>query len=123
MPRKGRSNEEIIHPLQQVEGGEKVAEVCRRLGRQRADVLPVEEAVQRAGAARAPRVASRRHENAKLKQLVSGRPNRFQNERTPFRRDAQDHHAPRLCWDFMRCLSNLNLDDIRVWTAPLHYAV
>jgi hypothetical protein len=44
MPRKGRSNEEIIHPLQQVEGGEKVAEVCRRLGRQRADVLPVEEA-------------------------------------------------------------------------------
>jgi transposase-like protein len=32
MPRKGRSNEEIIHALHQVEGGEKVAEVCRRLG-------------------------------------------------------------------------------------------
>ena len=32
MPRKGRSNEEIIHALHQVEGGEKVSEVCRRLG-------------------------------------------------------------------------------------------
>ncbi len=32
MPRKGRSNEEIVHALHQVEGGEKVAEVCRRLG-------------------------------------------------------------------------------------------
>jgi hypothetical protein len=31
MPRKGRSNEEIIHALHQVEGGEKVTEVCRRL--------------------------------------------------------------------------------------------
>lgn len=28
MPRKGRSNEEIIHALHQVEGGEKVTEVC-----------------------------------------------------------------------------------------------
>jgi hypothetical protein len=37
MPRKGRSNEEIVHALHQVEGGEKVAEVCRRLGGQRAD--------------------------------------------------------------------------------------
>jgi transposase-like protein len=32
MPRKGRSNEEIIHALHQVEGGEKVTDVCRRLG-------------------------------------------------------------------------------------------
>jgi transposase-like protein len=32
MPRKGRTNEEIIHALHQVEGGEKVTEVCRRLG-------------------------------------------------------------------------------------------
>lgn len=32
MPRKGRSNEEIIQALHQVEGGEKVTEVCRRLG-------------------------------------------------------------------------------------------
>ena len=32
MGRKGRSNEGIVHALHQVEGGEKVAEVCRRLG-------------------------------------------------------------------------------------------
>ena len=32
MPWKGRSNEEIVHALHQVEGGEKVTEVCRRLG-------------------------------------------------------------------------------------------
>jgi hypothetical protein len=30
MRRQGRSNEEIIHALHQVEGGEKVTEVCRR---------------------------------------------------------------------------------------------
>ncbi len=32
MPRKGRTNEEIIQALHQVEGCEKVTEVCRRLG-------------------------------------------------------------------------------------------
>ena len=32
MPRKGRSTQEIVHALHQVEGGEKVAEVGRRLG-------------------------------------------------------------------------------------------
>jgi hypothetical protein len=32
MPRKGRSNEGIVHALHQVECGEKVTEVCRRLG-------------------------------------------------------------------------------------------
>jgi hypothetical protein len=29
MPRKGRSNEEIVHALGQVESGKKVTEVCR----------------------------------------------------------------------------------------------
>ena len=32
MPRKGRTNEEIVAALHQVESGEKVTEVCRRLG-------------------------------------------------------------------------------------------
>ena len=32
MPRKGRTNEEIVHALHRVEGAEKVTEVCRRLG-------------------------------------------------------------------------------------------
>ena len=41
MPRKGRKNEEIVAALHQVEGGEKVAEVCRRARHERADVLPM----------------------------------------------------------------------------------
>jgi putative transposase len=32
MPGKRRSNEEILHALRQVEAGEKIADVCRRLG-------------------------------------------------------------------------------------------
>jgi hypothetical protein len=32
MPRKGGNKEEIVHALHQVEGGEEVTEVCRRLG-------------------------------------------------------------------------------------------
>jgi hypothetical protein len=64
MPRKGRTNEEIIHALHQVEGGERVAEVCRRL------VVSEQtfyrwETVQRArpaGAARAPVAAPRRRQ-------------------------------------------------------------
>lgn len=32
MPRKGRSNEEIVQALHQADGGEKVTQVCRRLG-------------------------------------------------------------------------------------------
>ena len=65
MPRKGRSNEEIIHALHQVEGGEKVTEVCRRLGvseqtfyrwkKQFAGLGP-------AGAARAPIAAPRKQQ-------------------------------------------------------------
>lgn len=39
--------------------------------RQRPDVLPVEEAVQRARAAGALELRSLRHENAKLKQVVA----------------------------------------------------
>ena len=32
MPRKGHSNEAIVTALRQVEAGEKVSDVCRRLG-------------------------------------------------------------------------------------------
>jgi putative transposase len=70
MPRKGRSNEEIVHALHQVEGGEKVAEVCRRLG--------VSSRRSIAGRSSSPGSAwprwgsaSLRHENAMLKQLAA----------------------------------------------------
>ena len=32
MPRKGQTEEQILQALRQVEGGEKVVEVCRKLG-------------------------------------------------------------------------------------------
>ena len=32
MPRKGRTNEEIVAALRQAEGGDKVGDICRRLG-------------------------------------------------------------------------------------------
>ncbi len=32
MPRKGRTNEQILYVLQQVERGKKVADVCREIG-------------------------------------------------------------------------------------------
>ena len=32
MPRKGQSEERIVYALRQVEGGQKVSEVCRELG-------------------------------------------------------------------------------------------
>ena len=71
MPRKGRSNEEIIHALHQVEGGEKVTEVCRRLGvseqtfyrwkKEYGGMLPSE----------ARELKQLRDENSKLKRLVA----------------------------------------------------
>jgi len=32
MPRKGHSEEQIVYALRQVEGGQKVSEVCREMG-------------------------------------------------------------------------------------------
>ncbi len=32
MPRKGHSEEQILYALRQVEGGQKVSEVCREMG-------------------------------------------------------------------------------------------
>src|SRR5262245_60439698 len=43
MPRKGRSNEQIVDARHPREGGDRVAEACRRGGGQRADVLPVDK--------------------------------------------------------------------------------
>ena len=32
MPRKGHSEEQIVYALRQIEGGQKVSEVCREMG-------------------------------------------------------------------------------------------
>src|SRR5262245_36700318 len=71
MPRKGRSNEEIVHALHQVEGGEKVAEVCRRLGVSEQTFYRWKKQFAGLGVAEVRELRSLRHENAKLKQLVA----------------------------------------------------
>ena len=70
MPRKGRSNEEIIHALHQVEGGEKVAEVCRRLGVSEQTFYRWKKQFAGLGLQELRELRSLRHENAKLKQVV-----------------------------------------------------
>lgn len=74
MPRKGRSNEEIIHALHQVEGGEKVAEVCRRLGVSEQTFYRWKKQFAGAGVQEVRELRSLRHENSKLKQLVADLP-------------------------------------------------
>ena len=71
MPRKGRSNEEIIHALHQVEGGEKVTEVCRRLGVSEQTFYRWKKQFSGLGLQELRELRSLRHENAKLKQVVA----------------------------------------------------
>ena len=71
MPRKGRSNEEIIHALHQVEGGEKVTEVCRRLGVSEQTFYRWKKQFTGLGLQELRELRSLRHENSKLKQVVA----------------------------------------------------
>lgn len=71
MPRKGRSNEEVVHALHQVEGGEKVAELCRRLGVSEQTFYRWKKRFAGLGVPEVRELRSLRHENAKLKQLVA----------------------------------------------------
>jgi putative transposase len=70
MPPKGRSNEEIIHALHQVEGGEKVAEVCRRLGISEETFYRWKKEFAGLGPAEPWELRLPRHENSKLKHVV-----------------------------------------------------
>ena len=71
MPRKGRSNEEIIHALHQVEGGEKVTEVCRRLGVSEQTFYRWKKLYGGLGTGELRRLKQLEDENRKLKQLVA----------------------------------------------------
>ena len=71
MPRKGRSNEEIVHALHQLDGGEKVAEVCRRLGVSEQTFYRWKKQFAGVGLSEVRELRSLRHENSKLKQLVA----------------------------------------------------
>ena len=71
MPRKGRSNEEIIHALHQAEGGEKVTEVCRRLGVSEQTFYRWKKVYGGMPPSEARELKQLREENAKLKRRVA----------------------------------------------------
>ena len=71
MPRKGRSNEEIVHALGQVESGERVAEVCRRLGVSEQTFYRWKKQFAGLGIQEVRELRSLREENRKLKQVVA----------------------------------------------------
>ena len=71
MPRKGRSNEEIVHALYQVDSGEKVTEVCRRLGVSEQTFYRWKKQFAGIGVQELRELRSLRDENRKLKQVVA----------------------------------------------------
>ena len=71
MPRKGRSNEEIVHALGQVDAGEKVTEVCRRLGVSEQTFYRWKKQFAGLGVQELRELRSLRDENRKLKQVVA----------------------------------------------------
>jgi putative transposase len=71
MPRKGRSNEEIIHALHQVEGDEKVTEVCRRLGVSEQTFYRWKKQFAGLGLSDLRELRSLRHENSQLKRVLA----------------------------------------------------
>jgi putative transposase len=71
MPRKGRSNEEIVRALGQVDSGEKVAEVCRRLGVSEQTFYRWKKQFAGLGVQELRELRSLRDENRKLKQVVA----------------------------------------------------
>jgi putative transposase len=71
MPRKGRKNEEIVAALHHVEGGEKVTEVCRRLGISEQTFYRWKKQFAGVGVQEVRELRSLRHENSTLKQLVA----------------------------------------------------
>jgi putative transposase len=71
MPRKGRRNEEIVVALHQVESGENVMEVCRRLGISEQTFYRWKKQVAGLGVQEVRELRSLGPENSRLKQLVA----------------------------------------------------
>jgi putative transposase len=69
--RKGRTSEEIIHALNLAEGGEKVTEVCRRLGVSENTFYRWKKQYAGLGLQELRELRQLRDENRKLKQVVA----------------------------------------------------
>jgi putative transposase len=71
MPRKGHSEEKIVYALRQVEGGKKVAEVCREMGVSPQAFYSWKRRYAGVGLNELRELRQLREENRKLKTLVA----------------------------------------------------
>jgi len=71
MPRKGHKEEQIIAALQQVESGEKVVEVCRKMGISEATFYSWKKHYAGLGVTELRELRQLREENGRLKRLVA----------------------------------------------------
>jgi putative transposase len=71
MPKKGRSEEQIITALKQYEGGEKVADICRKMGVSQASFYTWKKQYAGMGVQELREMRQLREENGRLKRLVA----------------------------------------------------
>ena len=70
MPRKGHTEEQIVQALRQAEGGEKAAEICRKLGISEQTFYTWKRKYSGIGLSELREARQLRDENAKLKKLM-----------------------------------------------------
>ncbi len=71
MPRKGYTEEQILQALRQAEGGEKAAEICRKLGISEQTFYTWKRKYSGIGLSELRELRQLRDENGKLKKLVA----------------------------------------------------
>jgi putative transposase len=71
MPRKGHTVEQIVQAIRQAEGGEKAAEICRKLGISEQTFYTWKRKYSGMGLSELRELRQLRDENAKLKKLVA----------------------------------------------------
>jgi len=71
MPRKGHTEEQILQALRQAEGGEKAAEICRKLGISEQTFYTWKRKYAGMGLSELRELRQLREENGKLKKLVA----------------------------------------------------
>jgi len=71
MPRKGHTEEQILQALRQAEGGEKAAEICRKLGVSEQTFYTWKRKYAGMGMSELRELRQLRDENGKLKKLVA----------------------------------------------------